>query len=53
MKNRLERYILEGPWEKQLLDGLNHPEKWVILPVMIFAALYFGVVCISALAHVC
>jgi|GEM_PF-7110956 len=42
MKKRLEQYILEGPWEKQLNNMMAGLEKWAIWPVMILAALYFG-----------
>ena len=51
MKKKFERYILEGPWEEQLQDGMKTLEKWVIWPVMIFAALYFGIVCFGALVR--
>ena len=51
MKKRLERYILEGPWEGQLQDGMRKLEKWVIWPGMAFAALYFGLGFLRAFAN--
>lgn len=51
MKKRLKRYILEGPWEEQLEVGMKSLERWVIWPVIVFAALYFGIACFRTLVR--
>lgn len=43
MIERFKRYIEEGPWEEQFDAGMRQLEKWLIRPIVIIAALYFGI----------
>jgi len=42
MKKRIERYILEGPWESRFLRRMKIIEQRVVWPFVVLAAVYFG-----------